>query len=132
MAQDLTANNQVRGIVSQISQCGITLQMKTDMTFPKTGPKKILVSCSALMNDGADLQKAIQLVERSMQPASKNQLTAWIAELSIITKRRQESANNEALTLMAYTKRLQAYPAYVAHEALITRTYHFWPSWDEL
>ena len=67
-----------------------------------------------------------------MRPASQNQIEGWLAELSVITKKRKEADALEILALAAYTKRLMDYPASVAYEALITRTYHFWPSWDEL
>ena len=84
------------------------------------------------MSEGADLPRAIRAVEHSMRPASRNDIEQWIVELSVITKKRRESDDLETLALAAYTKRLMDYPASVAHEVLINRTYHFFPSWDEL
>lgn len=78
------------------------------------------------------MARAIQTVEQQMNQATPDRIQGWLAELSVITKRRKESDAVEALTLEAYTRRLMAYPGRVAYEALVIRTYHFWPSWDEL
>jgi hypothetical protein len=59
-------------------------------------------------------------------------LHRWLVELSLITARRQDDAETEALRIVAYSSRLAAYPADVAHEVLLVRRWQWWPSWAEL
>lgn len=61
-----------------------------------------------------------------------DQVEAWLVELSLIAPRRSDGDGNDLLRLEAYASRLSAYPADVVREALLGRTWRFWPSWFEL
>ncbi len=67
-----------------------------------------------------------------LTPAPESVIIEWLAELSVITARRQGDEFEEALRLTAYASRLARYPADVARYACLERRWHFWPSWAEL
>ena len=115
-----------------VRQYGVELNIQTDYQFAASGPKKMITGCLPSITKDSDLARAIETVEQQMNPATSDRIDGWLAELSVITKRRKESDAVEALTLAAYRRRLMAYPGRVVYEALVMRTYHFWPSWDEL
>jgi len=73
-----------------------------------------------------------RLVEAALQPAPVSAMEAWIAELSVLVPRRAEDDMTEELRMAAYVSRLAAYPADVARDALLGRTWPFFPSWAEL
>lgn len=59
-------------------------------------------------------------------------IEAWLAELSVITAKRQDDDMTESLRLRVYTERLVPYPADIVRHALLGVTWHFWPTWDAL
>lgn len=67
-----------------------------------------------------------------MTPAPRSQIEEWVAELSVITRRRQDDDISERLRLSAYSARLAEYPADVAREALLRHKWLFFPAWAEL
>ena len=75
---------------------------------------------------------ALAELDPLMTPAAVPVLKRWLVELSLITSRRADDAETELLRLAAYSDRLGAYPADVAHEALLVRPWRWWPSWAEL
>jgi hypothetical protein len=67
-----------------------------------------------------------------MSPAETRDIEGWLAELSVIVARRPGDDFSEELRLTAYASRLRDYPADVVREALLSRTWKFWPTWEEL
>jgi hypothetical protein len=77
-------------------------------------------------------QEAAAALAGFMTPAPERQIEEWLAELSVITRRKQDDDITESLRLSAYCSRLAEYPADVAREALLRHTWLFFPAWAEL
>ena len=73
-----------------------------------------------------------QRLDDASAPASHRQMEVWLVELDLIAPRKASSPVEDDLRMQAYLSRLSAYPADVVHEALLTRTWRFFPSWAEL
>jgi hypothetical protein len=71
-------------------------------------------------------------LEKMKTPAPKSEIEVWLAELSVIVRRRPDDEFAENLRIAAYASRLAQFPADVARAALLTHTWEFWPSWAEL
>lgn len=67
-----------------------------------------------------------------MTPPTRDQAEGWIAELSVITARRQDDEQTEALRLAAYASRLADYPADIVRHALLGKRWKFFPAWADL
>lgn len=90
-------------------------------------PVKVSVS-----GDAASRQNAVAAIAGFFAEATTNQIEEWLAELSVITRRRQDDEITESLRLAAYSRRLSQYPADVAAEALLRHRWLFFPAWAEL
>lgn len=90
-------------------------------------PLKVSVAGDALAR-----VEAANALAGFVTPAPKGQIEEWLAELSVITRRRQDDDITENLRLSAYSSRLADYPADVAREALIRHKWLFFPAWAEL
>lgn len=126
-----------KAAVLRASQLGVGLAVKFDYRFPKdergnslplvTLVKGVTVSGSAQAR--ADTVAAIRRLEINAEP---REVEGWLAELSVITARRADDEFSETLRLEAYASRLRRYPADVAREAVLGRSWKFWPAWSEL
>jgi hypothetical protein len=67
-----------------------------------------------------------------LTPAPVRVIEGWLAELSVITARRQGDQEEEELRLAAYASRLARYPADVARYVCLGKTWKFWPTWAEM
>lgn len=65
-------------------------------------------------------------------PIDEDRLEKWIAELSVISARREKSEADSALMVEAYVARLKPFPADVVRAALFEARWKFWPTWSEL
>jgi len=90
-------------------------------------PLKVSVS-----GDAQARREACAALAGFVTPAPKNQIEEWLAELSVITRRKQDDDITETLRLSAYSSRLADYPADVAREALLKHKWLFFPAWAEL
>lgn len=90
-------------------------------------PVKITVSGSPEAR-----QAAATALAGFVTPAPERQIEEWLAELSVITRRKQDDDITERLRLAAYSSRLAEYPADVAREALLRHNWLFFPAWAEL
>ena len=90
-------------------------------------PVKVSVTGSALAR-----QEAAAALAGFFTPAPHGQIEEWLAELSVITRRKQDDDITENLRLAAYSSRLSEYPADVAREALLKHKWLFFPAWAEL
>jgi hypothetical protein len=79
-----------------------------------------------------DRADAASAIEGFFTPAPKPQIEEWLAELSVITRRKQDDDITEGLRLNAYSSRLAEYPADIAKEALLRHKWLFFPAWAEL
>ena len=128
-----------RSVVSLVQQCGVRLREDIDWRGSYERPDGSIAPAQATKRGWiaaaetpAQIAEAQGKVSVSMTPASESQITRWIAELSVITARREDAPETEALRLMAYRSRLVAYPADVAREALLVHGWKFFPAWAEL
>lgn len=77
-------------------------------------------------------QDQLDRLDGFMTPASEAQIERWIAELSVITARRNDDDMSEALRLKAYASRLAHYPADIVKDVLLRGPWKFFPTWVEL
>lgn len=124
-------------LASLAQQCGVEMRVSKDMKakyqdgafigYEATGRTVATVSGSpesiAAMRDR---------MEGAFAPPAEDQLEVWLAELDMIAPRRASSTNDDDLRMQAYINRLAGYPADVAREALLARSWRFFPSWFEL
>ncbi|QBX35159.1 hypothetical protein E4191_10975 [Paracoccus liaowanqingii] len=71
-------------------------------------------------------------LEDAATPATNDRMEVWLVELDLIAPRKVSSSIEDDLRMQAYLTRLSAYPADVVREALLRRTWRFFPSWAEL
>jgi hypothetical protein len=69
---------------------------------------------------------------RLTTPAPMRSLEEWLAELSVITARRQDDEFAEEVRVTAYARRLARRPADLARAALLEERWRFWPTWADL
>lgn len=89
----------------------------------------IIVTVSGTMEAIGAMRKRL---EDASAPATNRQMEVWLVELDLIAPRKASSSVEDDLRIQAYLSRLSAYPADVVYEALLTRTWRFFPSWAEL
>jgi len=123
--------------VSRASSHGVTLEIKYDTRFPR-GPNgeklpayTVATGCKVCGNNPAREAALADLI-KFQTPASLSQIERWLAELSVLCASRQREPIENALTLTAYSSRLAEYPADVVRDALLKKTWKWWPAWDEL
>ena len=90
-------------------------------------PVKITVA-----GDAAARREAVCALAGFLTPPPRGQIEEWLAELSVITRRKQDDDITENLRLSAYSSRLEDYPADVVREALLKHKWLFFPAWAEL
>lgn len=107
---------------------GITLNVPQTMTDLRV---VTFMGYETVFGDG-DFAAASEELRKLLTPASKKEIEAYLAELSVITARRQADEFEERLRLRAYVVRLSRFPADVARHALLVHAWHYWPTWAEL
>lgn len=124
-------------LVSRASQRGVGLRLHAEHRFPRDANGNSLPTVTVYrgcqVTGPADDAKAVGAdMARLMTPAPPGAIEGWLAELSVITARRQDDAFTEELRLTAYATRLARYPADVARAALLDHPWKFWPTWVEV
>lgn len=126
-------------VVSSVQSCGVKLQERIDWRGSYEKPDGTIVPArverrgyDAAIASHDQIESAIAKVEASMASADDRQVKIWIAELSVITARREDSPEAESLRLAAYAGRLADYPADVVRAALLDHRWKFFPTWAEL
>lgn len=126
-------------LASSARQCGVSLTERTDWRGGYTKPDGTIVAGGSVKlgwtvdaGSPAALDAARRKLAPSMTPPEADQVSMWLAELSVITARREDDAATESLRLAAYASRLREYPADVVREALMVRRWKFFPAWAEL
>lgn len=124
-------------IVSQASSQGVALTVECDYRFPRDErgnslPIVTIVKRAKAVGDKTACMELWNRMSSALAPADQRTAEAWLAELSVIVARRQEDEFTETLRVEAYAARLRRYPADIAKDALLGRSWRFWPAWAEL
>lgn len=126
-----------KAAVSRASQHNVGLMVRYEGRYP-TGPNgeympsyQVAVSCEC-NGTSQDREAALADLTKFETAAPIRAIEAWLAELSVISASRQREGIESALMLEAYASRLTAYPADVVREALLVKSWKWWPTWDEL
>lgn len=124
--------------VSSVQQCVSSLTKTTETkggailkdgtTTPVTYHQRLSIRVST----SSELASARAKLAACMTPPDKRQVVGWLAELSVITARRQDDEQTEHLRTAAYAQRLEAYPADIARHALLGHRWKFFPTWADL
>jgi hypothetical protein len=124
---------------SSMRSLGVEAVIKRKNTFPvdpTTGEMKgwrsVINGAEITLAVSANLSKARDVVRAAMAPASNADMELWIAELSLITAKRNTSDAAAELLLTAYTTRLANYPGDIVRETLQTWAGKWFPTWGEL
>jgi hypothetical protein len=111
------------------SQLGVELQASYEYTSDYA---RKWLKISQVGGTPETREAALAELRHFLTPAPQSEVEAWLAELSVIVARRADDEFTEELRLIAYCTRLSAFPADVVREALIVRTWRFWPAWAEI
>lgn len=126
-----------KALVSRASSRGVKLDLIYDHRFPRDERGRslpVISTCKGVTVRGdADQIEAVRAdFEKAMEPATPQMIEAWLAELSVVTAKRNDDAFSETLRIRAYVERLSNYPADIVREVLLGRSYRFFPSWADL
>lgn len=124
-------------LVSRASSRGVKLDLIYDHRFPRDEQGRslpVISICKGVTVRGdADQIEAVRAdFQKAMEPATPKMIEAWLAELSVVTAKRNDDAFSENLRIRAYVDRLSGYPADVVREVLLGRVYRFFPAWADL
>lgn len=105
-------------------------------TDPKTGEmtgwRQVVDRAEVTTEKTTDIVTCQRIVANAMAPASDREMGLWLAELSTISVRRSESAQEGALAITAYTRRLRDYPGDIVRDTLVNWSGKWFPTWGEL
>lgn len=119
--------------VSRASQRGVGLRVRYEGRFPDGGPSyTVAVGCDVSLMNGADIEAAIADLRKFQTPADIRTIEEWLGELSVIVARKVGDEFEEGLRLTAFASRLSQFPADVARQAVLGKSWHFWPTWAEM
>jgi len=111
---------------------GVALRIKYQSRYPAGGGSyEVAVGCDIHGTD-AQRQAAIADLQGFQTPPEKEHIEDWLAELSVITAGRGPDGISAELLVSAYSSRLSLFPADVVRWALLTKTWKWFPTWDEL
>ncbi len=123
--------------VSRALSHGVALEVKFQSLFPvgdngeRVGSYTVAIGCHI---SGTQVARSAALADliNFQTPADVRLIEDWLAELSVISASRARDEMESAMTVNAYASRLQEYPADIVRDALLVRTWKWWPTWDEL
>ena len=111
---------------ARLSQAGLRLGTERNAALGGRA-ESVLVAA-----EGADLDPAARLVERSLEPAPSAQIAQWLAGLRAITAHRAGSDAEARLATAIYVERLRAWPADIVAHALLRHRWRWWPALGEI
>ncbi|KIC46756.1 hypothetical protein RA28_03090 [Ruegeria sp. ANG-S4] len=123
--------------VSRALSRGVELNVVYEGRYPRgqngesLGSFSVATSCTAV-GTNEQRAKARQDLLKFLTPACRGQIEEWIAELSVITAGAGRNGFEAELMVSAYTRRLLEFPADIVRYALVTKTWKWFPAWDEL
>lgn len=126
-----------KAAVSRAKSHGVDLEVKYEGRFPSGPngerlPSYFVATGCHVTGDEAQREKALDVLEKLQQPPEVRQIEEWLAELSVLTAGRSRSGVEAGLLLNAYSSRLAKFPTDVVKYALLTKTWRWFPTWDEL
>jgi hypothetical protein len=137
VARDPESNTSA--MVSSLRRHGVTATVKHKITFPtdpKTGEtngwREVISGCEIALTSSADHKAALAIIDQTMAPADEGDMEIWLAELTLVTARRNTSEAESELFLTAYTSRLAAYPGDIVRQTLKDWDGKWFPTWGEL
>jgi hypothetical protein len=83
-------------------------------------------------DDARAIEAAREALRPWLKPMQADDALRLIAELALITKRREGDDTTDEATVAAYARRLAEYPTDAAAEVVRTWGGVFWPAWAEL
>ena len=126
-----------KAAVSRASSHNVDLVVRYEGRYP-TGPNgenlpsyTVAVACT-ITGTTQNREAALDDLLNLMRPAPIHCIEDWLAELSVISASRNREEVESALMINAYASRLSAYPADVVRDALLVKSWKWWPAWDEL
>jgi hypothetical protein len=124
-------------VLSRLRQFGVNMTIKTVSTFPvdqngKMSWREKVTGAEVMLASSANVQAAREVLAESMAPAPARKIEHWIGEVSAITARRGETAEEAEIALSAYTARLRKYPGDIVRDTLLAWSGKWFPSWGEL
>lgn len=135
--QDPEANTEA--MISSLASHSLRVSVRHKLLYPtdpKTGEytwfREVVDRADVSVGETTDLITCKRIISESLAPASDDEMGNWLGELSTIAIRRGGSAEEGALAVMAYVKRLRAYPGDIVRDTLINWTGKWFPSWGEL
>ena len=124
LAQDPETNTEA--MVSSLASHSLRVSLKHRMLFPTdpktgemTGWRQLVDRAEVATEKTTDIVTCQRIVANAMAPASDREMGLWLAELSTISVRRSESAQEGALAITAYTRRLRDYPGDIVRDTMI-------------
>lgn len=137
LEQDPDTNTEA--MVSSLASHSCKVTLKHRMLFPTdpktgemTGWREVVDRAEVATAKTTDIVSCQRVVADALAPASDRDIALWLAELSTISVRRSESAEEGALAITAYTRRLRAYPGDIVRDTLQSWTGKWFPTWGEL
>jgi hypothetical protein len=118
-------------MVSLVQQFGMQVHDNHRLEYPKEGGFR-RVHAGTECRGVALTEEQSKRLQGFFAPADDGKIEVWLAELSVITARRADDDFSGALRLKAYTDRLAEYPADIAKAALLSKAWHFFPTWADL
>lgn len=106
------------------------LQLGLDISIkPALGSEHALI---LRPSDDFDQERALAVIENTLQPAPKAEIVRWLAGLRAITAHRQIEDRDLQLAMTVFVERLSAYPADVVQHVLLRERWKFWPALAEV
>lgn len=121
-----------RAAVSRAKSHGADLAVRYEGRYPEDGPSYVVAVDCDVSGSPAQRKAALEDLQRLQEPAPVRQIEDWLAELSVLASGRNREGVEASLMLSAYTSRLRAYPADVVRNALLSKSWTWFPSWAEL
>lgn len=125
--------------ISQLQRLGCDVCVKKQLVFPtnpKTGEmsgwREQVSGTDIALAPSHDLDGAARTVATLLAPAGVDEIEIWLSEVSAITARRSETAEEGAMTLVAYSSRLRQYPGDIVRQTLLEWSGKWFPTWGEL
>jgi hypothetical protein len=137
LRRDPEANTEA--VLSRLASLSLKVSVKRRLTFPSDQSagdsqtwREVVDRAEIEVGPNPDFAAAHAALAESMAPATDHEIGIWLVELSTVSARRSESAEEAALTITAYTKRLRGYPGDIVRDTLQAWSGKWFPTWGEL
>ncbi len=126
-----------KALVSRASSRNVDLDIIYEHRFPRDDkgrplPVQSVFRGVTVRGDREQIKKVCDDFRKALAPATQEMIEGWLAELSVITAKRNDDDFAEMLRIGAYVARLQRYPADILYEILLRRSHKFFPTWADL